>query len=99
MIAIAGNLSTRTTKPPNSIRAGASSPPRPHASGLNQVEIFFSILAKRLLRHGTFASEQNFATQMLASVEHYNLTAKPFQLTYAGKGACRMSRVTWRTDR
>jgi len=50
-----------------------------------QVEIFFSILARRLLKHGIFESETDLATQMLAFVEHYNLTAKPFAWTYSGK--------------
>ena len=56
-----------------------------HASWLNQVEIFFSILARRLLRHGAFTSEENLALQMLTFVEHYNLTATPFAWTYTGK--------------
>jgi hypothetical protein len=58
---------------------------RKHVSWLNQVEIFFSILARRLLRHGALTSPQDLATQMLAFVEHYNLTAKPFAWTYTGK--------------
>jgi len=45
----------------------------------------FSILARRLLKHGIFESETDLATQMLAFVEHYNLTAKPFAWTYSGK--------------
>ena len=56
-----------------------------HASWLNQVEIFFSILARRLLRHGAFTSPDDLSTQMLAFVEHYNLTAKPFAWTHTGK--------------
>jgi transposase len=56
-----------------------------HASWLNQVEIFFSILTRRLLRHGQFSDPDDLATQMLAFVEHYNLTAQPFAWTYAGK--------------
>ncbi len=56
-----------------------------HASWLNQVEMFFSILARRLLRHGAFTSPHDLATQMLAFVEHYNLTARPFRWTYTGK--------------
>ena len=56
-----------------------------HASWLNQVEIFFSILARRLLRHGVFASEQDLAEQLLRFVETYNQTAKPFAWTYTGK--------------
>ncbi len=30
-------------------------------------------------------SEDDLATQMLAFVEHYNLTARPFEWTYTGK--------------
>jgi transposase len=89
VIAITDNLSTRTTQ---EVDEWLEAHPRwrfqftpTHASWLNQVEIFFSILAKRLLKHGAFSSEQDLATQMLAFVEHYNLTAKPFQWTYTGK--------------
>jgi hypothetical protein len=56
-----------------------------HASWLNQVEIFFSILYRRLLKHGIFFSEEDLAEQMLAFVETYNQTAKPFKWTYTGK--------------
>lgn len=56
-----------------------------HASWLNQVEIFFSILHRRLLKHGAFDSETDLAEQMLAFVEHYNQTATPFNWTYTGK--------------
>jgi len=52
---------------------------------LNQVEIFFSILHRRLLKHGSFTSEPDLAEQMLAYVETYNQTARPFKWTYAGK--------------
>ena len=56
-----------------------------HASWLNQVEIFFSILTRRLLRHGQFTGPDDLATQMLAYVEHHNLTARPFAWTNTGK--------------
>lgn len=56
-----------------------------HASWLNQVEIFFSILTRRVLKHGAFTGPEDLATQMLAFVEHYNLTAQPFAWTYTGK--------------
>ncbi len=56
-----------------------------HASWLNQVEIVFSILARRQLKHGQFTSPDDLAVQMLAFVEHYNLSAKPFSWTYTGK--------------
>jgi transposase len=89
VIAITDNLSTRTTQ---EVGEWLEAHPRwrfqftpTHASWLNQVEIFFSILARRLLKHGAFASEVDLAEQMLAFVEHYNLTAKPFAWTYTGK--------------
>jgi transposase len=56
-----------------------------HASWLNQVEIFFSILARRLLKHGHFDGEADLVEQMLCFVETYNQTAKPFAWTYTGK--------------
>ena len=49
-----------------------------HASWLNQVEIFFSILARRLLKRGAFTSEHDLAQQMLAFVETHNQTTRPF---------------------
>ncbi len=56
-----------------------------HASWLNQIEIFFSILYRQLLKHGMFFSEEDLAEQMLAFIETYNQTAKPFKWTYTGK--------------
>jgi len=40
-----------------------------HASWLNQVEIFFSILHERLLKHGAFTSEQSRAERILVFIE------------------------------
>jgi transposase len=52
-----------------------------HASWLNQIEFFFSILWRRLLKYEIFTSEDDLARQMLAFVETYNQTAKPFKWT------------------
>jgi hypothetical protein len=49
------------------------------------VEISFSILCRRLLGNGVFTCEEDPAEQMLAFVETYSQTAKPFAGTYAGK--------------
>jgi transposase len=89
IVAITDNLSTRGTENVNQwLQAHARwrfqfTPT--HASWLNQIEIFFSILWRRLLKHGIFTSEQDLAEQMLAFVESYNQTAKPFKWTYTGK--------------
>lgn len=56
-----------------------------HASWLNQIELFFSILTRRLLRRGIFTSKADLRTQLLAFIERYNPTAKPFAWTYQGK--------------
>lgn len=56
-----------------------------HASWLNQVELFFSILTRRLLRRGSFKSKADLKGQLLAFIARYNPTAKPFAWTYQGK--------------
>ena len=56
-----------------------------HASWLNQIELFFSILSRRLLRRGTFKSKEDLKAQLLSFIERYNPTAKPFAWTYQGK--------------
>lgn len=89
IVAISDNLSTRGTQ---EVKDWLAAHPRwsfqftpTHASWLNQVEIFFSILVKRLLKHGAFTSETDLAEQMLAYIQTYNQTAKPFKWTYTGK--------------
>lgn len=56
-----------------------------HASWLNQIEIFFSILSRRVLRRGVFTSKADLKAKLLTFIDHYNPTAKPFAWTYAGK--------------
>ncbi|MCA1697680.1 MAG: IS630 family transposase [Actinobacteria bacterium] len=89
IIAIMDNLSTHTS---HDVKAWLKAHPHwrfvftpNHASWLNQVECFFSILARRLLKHGHFDTPEDLAEQMLAFVETHNQTATPFQWTYTGK--------------
>jgi transposase len=56
-----------------------------HASWLNQVEIWFSILGRRLLKRGIFASKEDQARQIADYIEKYNQTARPFAWTSQGK--------------
>lgn len=57
-----------------------------HASWLNQVEIWFSILVRRLLKRGNFASLEELEARILAFIDYFNRTmAKPFKWTYAGR--------------
>jgi transposase len=53
-----------------------------HASWLNQVEAFFSILTRKVLRRGDFASREDLVTKMMAFIEHRNQTATPFKWVY-----------------
>jgi transposase len=56
-----------------------------HASWLNQVEIFFSALTRRLLRRGQFASRDELADRIDEFVLAYDETdAKPYRWTYDG---------------
>ena len=57
-----------------------------HASWLNQIEIWFSILVRKLIRRGNFASKAMLKTQIEQFIDYFNTTmAKPFRWTYAGK--------------
>jgi hypothetical protein len=57
-----------------------------HASWLNQVEIWLSILVRKLLKRGSFTSVEQLKAKVLAFVDYYNQTmAKPFKWTYKGK--------------
>lgn len=57
-----------------------------HASWMNQIEIWFSILARKLLKRGSFTSVADLKAKVLAFVEYFNRTmAKPYRWTYRGK--------------
>ncbi len=57
-----------------------------HCSWLNQIEIWFSILMRKLLRRGNFLSQANLKDRILAFIDYFNrTTAKPFKWTYKGK--------------
>lgn len=57
-----------------------------HCSWLNQVEMWFGILTRRLLKRGNFSSREELKRRILAFIEFFNQTlAKPFRWTYIGK--------------
>jgi hypothetical protein len=57
-----------------------------HTSWLNQIEIWFSILVRRLLKRGSFTSVEELRERILAFIDYFNKTmAKPFKWTYAGR--------------
>jgi transposase len=58
-----------------------------HASWLNQVECFFSILTRKVLRRGEFSSREDLVAKMLGFVAHHSEGAKPFKWVYDAKVA------------
>lgn len=56
-----------------------------HASWLNQVELWFSIMERRLLRHGEFNSVEQLVDRTIEFIKAYNRKAKPFRWTYEGR--------------
>ncbi len=57
-----------------------------HASWMNQIEIWFGILAKKVIKRGHFSSKENLKTKLLVFIDFFNRTmAKPFKWTYQGK--------------
>lgn len=57
-----------------------------HASWINQIEIWFSILARKLLRRGNFTSKQHLKQRIEAFIDYFNATmAKPFRWTMTGR--------------
>jgi hypothetical protein len=57
-----------------------------HGSWLNQVEIWFGVLSRRLLRRGELRSVAELAERIAAFIEDYNRhDAYPYEWTYTGK--------------
>ena len=57
-----------------------------HCSWMNQIEIWFSILVRKVLRRGNFTSTEDLGAKVLSFISYFNATmAKPFRWTYEGK--------------
>lgn len=56
-----------------------------HCSWLNQVEIWFGILTKKIIKRGNFTSKENLKTKLLDFIDYFNETmAKPYKWTFNG---------------
>jgi transposase len=55
----------------------------PHASWVNQVELFFSILQRKVIANGNFVSRDDLINKLLAFIADYDQKARPFKWTYA----------------
>jgi transposase len=57
-----------------------------HSSWLNQIEIWFSILMRRLLKRASFSSVEELSERILSFIDYFNrVAAKPFKWTYTGR--------------
>lgn len=57
-----------------------------HSSWLNQIELWFSILMRRLLKRASFTSTEDLKERILAFIDYFNrVLAKPFKWTYTGR--------------
>jgi DDE superfamily endonuclease len=57
-----------------------------HASWMNQIALWFSILVRKLLKRASCTSVEDLQARILAFGEYFNTTmAKPFQWTYGRK--------------
>ena len=57
-----------------------------HASWLNQIEIWFSTLSRKLLKRLNVSSFQELKDKIVKFIEYYNdKLAHPYQWTYTGK--------------
>ena len=57
-----------------------------HASWMNQIEIWFSILARKRLKRGNFISVEDLKAKVFAFIMYFNQTmTKPYKWTYQGR--------------
>jgi len=57
-----------------------------HASWLNQVEVYFSVIQRKLLTPDDFGDLDSLADQVLAFEKHYNANARPFDWKFTRAG-------------
>src|SRR3954468_6586549 len=57
-----------------------------HSSWLNQIEVIFGMIMRKVIRRGSFTSVGDLRTKLLNFIEYFNrVFAKPFRWTYTGR--------------
>jgi DDE superfamily endonuclease len=57
-----------------------------HSSWLNQIEVGFGVIMRKVIRRGSFTSVEDMRTKLLNFIEYFNrVFAKPFRWTYTGR--------------
>lgn len=70
-----------------------------HSSWLNQIEIVFGIVGRRVMRRGNFKSLEDLKDRLLDFITYFNNTfAKPFAWNYTGRRVEKESMGTARSS-
>ena len=57
-----------------------------HSSWLNQIEVVFGVIMRKVIRRGSFSSVDDLRTKLLNFIEYFNrVFAKPFRWTFTGR--------------
>ena len=57
-----------------------------HSSWLNQIEVVFGVIMRKVIRRGSFTSVADLRTKLLNFIAYFNrVFAKPFRWTYTGR--------------
>jgi transposase len=57
-----------------------------HSSWLNQIEVIFGVIMRKVIRRGSFSSVDDLRTKLLNFIEYFNrVFAKPFRWTFTGR--------------
>ena len=57
-----------------------------HSSWLNQIEVVFGMIMRKVIRRGSFTSVEDLRTKLLNFIAYFNrVFAKPFRWTYTGR--------------
>lgn len=68
-----------------------------HSSWLNQIEVVFGIVSRKLLRHGSFTSVDDLEDRLRAFLAYFNeVLARPFDWTYTGRPLEKPRRTEYR---
>src|SRR5215216_2140895 len=78
-------VATVTQEPPDPASHWSHSQLARALADIGIVELFFSILARRLLKRGEFRSVDDLVAKVMAFIDDYNRTATPFRWTYDGR--------------
>ncbi len=57
-----------------------------HSSWLNQIEVIFGVIMRKVVRRGSFSSVADLRAKLLNFIDYFNrVFAKPFRWTYTGR--------------